>query len=65
MLTPKLWVALNLACQDASFGTLESQIGHMVMEILTAGKIPEEQEYNWILSSDIYINCRIKLGVET
>ena len=44
MLTPKLWALLNLAHQDASFGTLQSPIGHMVPKILTAGKIPEEQQ---------------------
>ena len=44
VLTPKLWSLLNPACQDASFGTLQSLIGHMVPEILTAGKIPEQQQ---------------------
>ena len=32
-LTLKLWVPLNLACQDASFGTFQCQIRPMVMEI--------------------------------
>ena len=47
-MTPKLWALFNLACQDTSFGTLQSQIGHIV----NAGEIPkeqqeeEEQEYN-------------------
>ena len=44
VLTSKLWAPLNPACQDASFGTLQSLIGHMVPEILTAGKIQEEQQ---------------------
>ena len=39
--TPKLWAPLNLACQDGSFGTLESQIGHMVMEIITIDEISD------------------------
>ena len=43
-MTPKLWALLNLAHQDASFGTMQSQTGHMVMEVLTAGKIPEKEE---------------------
>ena len=34
-MTPKLWEPLNPACQDASFGTFESQIRHMIMELLT------------------------------
>ena len=50
-LTQKLWVPLNLAHWPASFDTLQNPIGHMVLEILTAGKMPkeeqeEEQEYN-------------------
>ena len=44
MLTPKLWAPLNPALQDASFGTLQSPIGHTVPEILSDGKIPEQQE---------------------
>ena len=32
--TPKLWVLLDPACRDACFGTLESQIGHIVMELI-------------------------------
>ena len=44
MLTPKLWAPLNPTCRDASFDTLQSPIGHTVLEVLTAGKIPEEQE---------------------
>ena len=44
VLTPKLWAPLNPAHRDASFGTLQSPIGHTVLEILTAGKIPEEQQ---------------------
>ena len=44
VLNPKLWAPLNPARRDASFGTLQSPIGHTVLEILTAGKIPEEQE---------------------
>ena len=43
-MTPKIWAPLNPARQDASFGTLGSPIGHMVPEILSDGKIPEEQE---------------------
>ena len=43
-MTPKLWAPLNPACRDTSFGTLRSLIGHTVPEILSAGKIPEEQE---------------------
>jgi len=42
--TPKLQAPLNLACRDASFGTLQSLIGQTVMEILTARTIPEEQK---------------------
>ena len=34
VVTPKLWVPLNPAHQDASFGTLESQIKLTVIEIL-------------------------------
>ena len=44
MLTPKLWALLNPARRDASFGTLRSPIGHTVPEILSAGKIPEEEQ---------------------
>ena len=44
MLTPKLWALLNPARRDASFGTLGSLIGHTVPEILSDGKIPEQQE---------------------
>ena len=43
-MTPKLWALLNLARRDASFGTLQSQIGHIVMEILTARQILEDEE---------------------
>ena len=43
-MTPKLWAPLNPARRDASFGTLGSPIGHTVPEILSDGKIPEEQE---------------------
>ena len=35
---------MNLAHRDAFFGTFKSPIKHTVPEILTAGKIPEEQE---------------------
>ena len=35
-LTPKLWAPLNPAHQDTSFGTLESQIGPTVIEILVS-----------------------------
>ena len=35
-LTPKLWAPLNLAHQDASLGTLESQIEPMVIYILVS-----------------------------
>ena len=48
MLTPKLWALLNPARRDASFGTLQSLIGHTVLEILTAGKILEEEEEEYI-----------------
>ena len=52
-LTQKLWALLNPACQDTSIGTLQSPIGHTVMEILSVGKILEEEqhdeEYNMIL----------------
>ena len=34
-MTPKLWVPLNLVHQDAFFGTLQSPIGHTIMELLT------------------------------
>ena len=44
VLTPKLWALLNLACRDDSFDTLQSLIGHTVLEILTARIIPEEQQ---------------------
>ena len=44
MLTPKLWAPLNPTRRDASFGTLQSPIGHMVPEILTARTILEEEE---------------------
>ena len=44
MLTPKLWAPLNPARRDASFGTLESPIGHTVPEILSDGKIPEQEQ---------------------
>jgi len=44
LLTLKLWALLNLAHQDASFGTMKSQTEHIVMEVLTAGKIPEKEE---------------------
>ena len=40
----QLWAPLNPACQDASFGTLQCTIGHTVPEILSAGKIPEEEQ---------------------
>ena len=43
-MTPKLWAPLNPARRDASFGTLRSLIGHRVPEILSAGKIPEEEQ---------------------
>ena len=54
VVTQKLCTPLNLAHRDASLGTLESQIRHMIMKILIARKIPEEleeqeeeeQEYN-------------------
>ena len=42
--TPKLLALLNLAYRDAYFGTLQSLIRHTVPEILSAGKIPEEEE---------------------
>ena len=35
MLTPKLWAPLNPARPDASFGTLQSPIRHMVPEIMS------------------------------
>ena len=35
-LIPKLWVPLNLACQDSSFGTLQRPIRQMVIEILVS-----------------------------
>ena len=41
-MTPKLWAPLNPARQDASFGT--SPIGHTVPEILSDGKIPEQEQ---------------------
>ena len=44
MLTPKLWAPLNPALRDASFGTLGSPIGHTVPEILSDGKIPEQEQ---------------------
>jgi len=34
VLTPKLWALLNPACRDASFGTLQSAIRHMVPKIM-------------------------------
>ena len=34
MLTPKLWALLDPACREAYFGTLESQIGQTVLELL-------------------------------
>ena len=34
-MTPKLWVPLNPAHRDASFGTLQSPIGYMVPEIMS------------------------------
>ena len=43
-MTPKLWAPLNPARRDASFDTLGSPIGHTVPEILSDGKIPEEQQ---------------------
>ena len=39
-MTPKLWAPLNPARRDASFGTL----GHTVPEILSEGKIPEQEQ---------------------
>ena len=33
--TTKLWVQLDLTFRDASFGTLESQIRHTRLELLT------------------------------
>ena len=42
-LTPKLWAPLKPAHHDGSFGSLESQIGHMVMEILTVDQNGVEQ----------------------
>ena len=42
-MTPKLWALLDLACRDASFGTLESQIKHTVMELLTVDQNSHEQ----------------------
>ena len=50
-MTPKLWAPLNPARRDTSFGTLQSPIRQMVMEILTARKILEEEQR----SSDIYL----------
>ena len=41
---PKVVAPLNPACQNSSVDTMESQIRHTVMEILTAQKILEEQQ---------------------
>ena len=34
IVTPKSWAPLDLACEDNSFDTLPSPIGHIVPEIL-------------------------------
>ena len=44
VVTPKLWAPLNPVRRDTSFSTLGSPIGHTVPEILSDGKIPEQQE---------------------
>ena len=41
--TPKLWALLDPTYQDSSFGTLESQIRHMVMKLLTV----DQNSYKW------------------
>jgi hypothetical protein len=42
-MTQRLWATLNLACQDASFGALHSQIRHIIIEILTVNQNSAEQ----------------------
>ena len=54
-MTPKLWALLNPAHQDASFGTLQSLIRQMVIEILNAGKIPEEEQEQQQQQEEEYI----------
>ena len=40
---PKVMGPLNPACRDASFGTVQSPIGHTVMELLTVVQNSEER----------------------
>ena len=39
VVTQKLWALLDLAHLGASFGTLESQIRHTILELLTVEQI--------------------------
>ena len=41
---PKVMGTIESGSSDASFGTLQSPIRHMVPELLTSRKIPEEQQ---------------------
>ena len=41
---PKVMGTIDPARRDASFGTMGSPIGHTVPEILSDGKIPEQEQ---------------------
>ena len=60
-MTPKLWAPLNLTHQGASFDILLSPIGHMVLKILTAGKILEEEEEEQEYNRFIYATDNLQL----
>ena len=68
-MTRKLWAPLNPARRDKSFGTLGSPIRHTVPEILSDGKIPQqqqqqqEQEYiKFLRDRYICIGCKVDIS---